>query len=378
MIARFQSSGPKRKCSVPERFFREKKKCSRNRSGTILISVLWILVILTVLTVSLGRNTHVELSLVKHAVGKMKSKYIARAGFVYALERIRKDSADKDGAKQDTLYQCGVRLGDEESPQEAFKDIASGDGHFDVQYFSGGGEGKKIYYGLQDEERRIDINTLTLQNYNVLSALITVLGFDEETAKTIAYSVLDWKDEDDSPVDVTYGAEDDYYGSLTRPYQCKNRPFDSTEELLLARGMTQEIYDALKDYVTVFPKQGILRVNFDTAPAAVLTALARAMSAVLPDPAPSDVVALVDKVLQYRRGEDGVEFTRDDRAVALNEMPLNAPERNLFLAMSQFRTYTSDYLRVRVKGTEKTREARTVIEAVVYRNDLSISSWHRD
>ena len=363
---------------MPERFFREKKKCSRNRSGTILISVLWILVILTVLTVSLGRNTHVELSLVKHAVGKIKSKYIARAGFVYALERIRKDSADPDAAKQDTLYQCGVRLGDEESLQKAFKGIAVGDGYFDVQYIPDGEKGKKIYYGFQDEERRININALTFQNYNVLSALITALGFDEATAKTVAYAVLDWKDEDDSPADVTYGAEDDYYQSLAKPYHCKDRPFDSTDELLLVRGMTPEIYDALKDQVTVFPKQGILRVNFNTAPEVVLTALARAMSAALPDLAPSDTDTLVDKILRYRRGEDGVEPSRDDRAVALNEMPLNAPERNLFLAMSQFRTYTSDYLRVRVQGTEKTRGSQTVIEAVVYRNDLSTLSWHRN
>jgi len=339
---------------------------------------LWILVILTVLTVSLGRNTHVELSLVKHAIGKMKSKYIARAGFVYALERIREDSADAEAAKQDTLYQCGVRLRDEESPQEAFGDVVVGDGHFDVGYFPGGEEGKKIYYGPADEERRININVLTSQNYNVLAALIVVLGFDEETAKTVSSAVLDWKDEDDSPAETIYGAENDYYGSLAKPYKCKNRPFDSVEELLLVRGMTPEIYDALKDHVTVFPRQGILRVNFDTAPAAVLTALARAMSEKLPDVALSDASALVDKILRYRPGEDGVLLTRDDRPVDLNEMSFNATERNLFLAMSQFRTYTSDYLRVRVRGTEKSRGAQTVIEAVVYRHDLSTLSWHRN
>lgn len=360
--------------SRPEHFSILRKKCS----GTILISVLWILVILTVLTVSLGRNTHVELLLVKHAVGKLKSKYIAWAGFVYALDRIRRDSSDPDAAKQDTLYQCGVRLGDEESPQEAFKNVIVGDGYFDVQYVPGGQGGKKIYYGLRDEERRININALTVQNYNILSALVNVLGFDGETAKTIAYAVLDWKDEDDSPADTTYGAEDDYYQTLAIHYPCKNRPFDSAEELLLVRGVTPEIYSALKDYVTVFPKQGTLRVNFDTAPEAVLTALARAMSEALSDAAPSDAAALVDKILRYRAGEDGIAFTRDDRTVDLNEMALNATERNLFLAMSQFRTYTSDYLRVRVQGIEKVRGAKTVIEAVVYRKDLSILQWQRN
>ncbi len=354
----------------------------RDSSGTILISVLWILVILTVLVVSLGHNTHVELTLVKHAISKMKSKYAAWAGFVYAKDRLRRDSSigqDQETTAQDTLYQCGVHLGEGESPEDAFKDIAVGDGNFNVEYILTTDDGKKEkYYGLQDEERRININALTFQNYNILSALITILGFDEQTARTIAYSVLDWKDEDDSPVDLTYGAEDDYYGSMAKPYQCKNRPFDSVEELLLVRGMTQELYDALKDYVTVFPKQGILRVNFDTASRVVLLALAHAMQEAVPDAGVSDMEALVDKILRYRRGEDGILLTPDDRAVALNEMPLNAQERNLFLAMSQFRTYVSDYLRVRVRGMEPSRGAQTIIEAVVYRNDLSTLSWQRN
>jgi len=368
----------RKKCPVPEHSSILRKKCS----GTILISVLWILVILTVLTVSLGHNTQVELALVKHAIGKMKSRYAALAGIVYAKDRIRRDSSvsqDQEARTQDTLYQCGVFLDDGESSEDAFGNIAVGDGNFDVQYMFTGDDGKKEeYHGLQDEERRINVNALTFQNRNVLSALIAILGFDEETAKTVAYAVLDWKDEDDSPVDPAYGAEDDYYGSMAIPYQCKNRPFDSAEELFLVRGMTQELYGALKDYVTVFPKQGTLQVNFDTASRVVLMALVRAMKEAVPDAGVSDMEALVEKILRYRLGEDGIPLTRDDRAVALNEMPLNAQERNLFLAMSQFRTYVSNYLRVRVRGVEPSRGAETVIEAVVYRNDFSILSWQRN
>ena len=374
----FEFVGLKRKCSVPERFLK-RLFLGRKRSGTILISVLWILVILTVLTVSIGRNAYVELSLVKNAIGKLKSKYSARAGFTYALDRIRQDSADADAAKQDTLYQCGVRLGEEESPEEVFTHVVVGEGYFDLQYVPvSDEEGQKTHYGLQDEERRVNINALTYQNYNILSALIAGFGFDDQTAKQIAYAVLDWKDEDNAPADTTFAAEDDYYRSLEKSYRCKNRPFDSTEELLLVRGMTPEIYDELKSYVTVFPKQGILRVNFDTASPAVLTAVARGMGELLPDISPSDVAALVEKVLRYRRGEDGISSTRDDRAVDLNEMALSAIERNLFLAMSQFRTYTSDYLRIRALGFEKAGGAQTAIEAVVYRNDLSTLSWRRN
>lgn len=345
------------------------------RSGTILLSVLWILVILAILIASLGRNANVELSLVKHSVSKMKSRYLAWAGVVYAKDRIRQDSEGEESKTEDILYRCGVRLEESESAEEAFSNRELADGYFDVAYVS---EGKDTFYGIQDEERRININALSVQNYNVLSSLITILGFDEQSAQTIAYSVLDWKDEDDTPTETTYGAEKDFYESQAVPYKCKNRLFDSKEELLLVRGMTTDIYKALKDYVTVFPKQGILRVNFDTASEEVLTSLARAINSVVPSAGAADVEALVGKILQYRQGEDGMIFTSDDRRIELNEMPLNAQERDLFLAMSQFRTYTSDYLRIRVQGFERTRGAQTVVEAVVNRNDLTTLQWQRE
>ncbi|MBI5150012.1 MAG: general secretion pathway protein GspK [Candidatus Omnitrophica bacterium] len=360
---------------------------NRKSSGTILISVLWILVILTVLTVSLGRNTHIELALVKNAVAKARSKYLAWAGVVYAMGHIRRDTGDAASARQDTLYRCGIRLEEGAAPEDLFKGRLLGDGSFDIQYPAGlparggsafGGETGGVYYGLQDEERRINLNALALDNARIFSTLLVNLGFDEQTALTVAYSVLDWKDADHNLVDQTYGAEDDYYRSLAKPLRCKNRPFDSPEELLLVRGVTPEIYQALQDYVTVYPKQGILRINFDTASGTVMAALALAVAKMLPDTQPQDAQSLVDKILSYRRGEDGVEFTADDRLIELNQIPLNAVERNIFLAMTQYRTSTSDYLRVRVKGTEKNRGAVTWLEAVVYRPDLSILSWDRN
>jgi DNA uptake protein ComE-like DNA-binding protein len=55
----------------------------------------------------------------------------------------------------------------------------------------------------------------------------------------IADAIIDWIDADDLP--RTNGAEDDYYTGLQPPYHCKNGPLDSLEELLLVRGVTQEL-----------------------------------------------------------------------------------------------------------------------------------------
>ncbi len=348
-------------------------------SGTILISVLWVVIILTILAISLGRRAHIESTLVKHALGQVKSNYLAWAGMAYALQEIDRDSQDPLSLAQDTLYRCAFQYDRGGSPEDLFKARAMADGYFSVEYVDTSIEQKgTLYYGPQDEERRININALTIHDIPILSALIVGLGFDERVATTIAHAVLDWKDEDDITLDTATGAEDDYYQSLSKPYRCKDRPFDAPAELLLVRAMTQEIYQAMAKYVTVFPKTGFLQVNFDTAPAIVLTALARGMVAAFPDMTVSNADTLVEKILRYRQGEDGVIMTSDDRVIDLNVMPLNSQERNLFLAMSRLRTSTSNYLRVRVKGVENARAAQTVIEAVVYRYDLSLLSWHRN
>lgn len=55
----------------------------------------------------------------------------------------------------------------------------------------------------------------------------------------IADSILDWLDEDEEP--RPYGAEQEYYSVLPTPYEPKNGPIDSVEELLLVRGVTPDL-----------------------------------------------------------------------------------------------------------------------------------------
>jgi hypothetical protein len=62
--------------------------------------------------------------------------------------------------------------------------------------------------------------------------LMAMPGMDEFTADAI----LDWMDEDDEPRE--YGAELEYYSTLQPPYQPKNGPLETVEELLLVRDVT--------------------------------------------------------------------------------------------------------------------------------------------
>lgn len=55
----------------------------------------------------------------------------------------------------------------------------------------------------------------------------------------VADAILDWMDADDEPRE--YGAERDYYASLSTPYAPRNGPLQTVEELLLVRGVTPQM-----------------------------------------------------------------------------------------------------------------------------------------
>src|SRR5262249_7088302 len=65
-----------------------------------------------------------------------------------------------------------------------------------------------------------------------------LLGLPNMT-EDIANAILDWLDSDSTP--RTSGAENDFYATQSPPYQCKNGPLDSLEELLLVKGVTPQL-----------------------------------------------------------------------------------------------------------------------------------------
>ena len=82
----------------------------KNDSGIILISVLWVVIILSVLGMSVGRATSVEITLTRHSIEKLKSYWLARAGIIYAIQLIKEDSEDEKTKLFDSLEQCGINI----------------------------------------------------------------------------------------------------------------------------------------------------------------------------------------------------------------------------------------------------------------------------
>jgi DNA uptake protein ComE-like DNA-binding protein len=96
---------------------------------------------------------------------------------------------------------------------------------------------QQVRYGLMDESSRLNLNVLdklTLDEEQSRTLLMGLPGMTEE----IADAIRDWIDVDENA--RTYGAEAEYYESETS-YSAKNGPLETIDELLLVRGVTAEL-----------------------------------------------------------------------------------------------------------------------------------------
>ncbi len=362
----------------------------KSDKGIVLLIVLWILVILSLLAVGIGRKASVDLSLAKYYVGKLKSDHLARAGVHYAMQKIQEDAKDPVTAAVDTLVQCGVKLEEGQAPQEVFARIPLGEGYFNIGYTApaetaqsplADSAEKKFYYGFADEERRVNINALGPQDYRILKYLMIGMGVEESLAEEIAAATLDWKDPDSDATNSPQGAEDEYYKGLTPAYGCKNMPFESLEEVLLVKKMTPEIFEKIKNFITIYPKEsGIIKININTAPTVVIEALGYNIVDYIPNFSREDVASMTEKIIRYRQGSDEVPMTEDDQPVDLTrqeDLNLTTPEQTMFLNVRGRLTAQSRYFRIEARGVDETSAVASTMETVVDARDLSILYWKK-
>jgi len=182
----------------------------------------------------------------------------------------------------------------------SFKDIEVGDGEFSLLYDyadkKSGLIGKR--YGFIDEERKLNINKI---DFKVLARLFkTILSYDDYQAEELAACIKDWRTSG-SELSIPEGsAKNSYYEGLQFPYDAKNSDFEVLDELLLVKDVDDNVFDKIKDYVTIY---GDGKVNINTASEPVLSALGLDKS-------------IIRKIMLYRAGEDGIEGTSDDNYFA--------------------------------------------------------------
>ncbi|MFH0986379.1 MAG: general secretion pathway protein GspK [Candidatus Omnitrophota bacterium] len=224
-----------------------------NNRGSVLIIVLWSLFFLAMLAVSVHGYVMPYAELSGTLMRRTQARCFANAGVERAIFEVENDNTDLYDSLRDSWSRNNA----------AFNHVAIAGGTFSALKDTAGASDEP-QYGLTDEEGKININTASQA---VLKNLFEKIAHvDPRDADAIADSIIDWRDKDDVP--GKDGKENDYYQSLEQPYDCKNSPFEVKEELLLVGGITPEIFEKIKDYVTIYG-DGVVNVNTASVPVLV-------------------------------------------------------------------------------------------------------------
>jgi general secretion pathway protein K len=261
--------------------------------GSILMLVLWSFCLLAAFAVILGYEVRQKASLIKRLDERDRSRFIAEAGARKAISELKKEQVKSYDSLNDKWS----------NNPAAFKDIGVGGGTADISYnYTDTPSGDlEVRYGLVDEESKININNINDTNkadmLQVLQRLfVLVLNYNEAQAQELAASFIDWRDADDN-LTVAFGsAEDSYYTGLVYPYKAKNAALEVLEELILVKGMDENIFGKIRNYVTIY---GGGRVNINTTSKIVLSALGLSED-------------IINKIIAFRAGDDGITGTADD------------------------------------------------------------------
>jgi type II secretory pathway component PulK len=262
------------------------KKKEPKKEGSILIIALWSICLLSTLAVILGFGVRQKLILVKRLEERDKTYFLTEAAVKRAIIEIKKESENSYHALSQGWS----------NNSSAFKGIVMGDGKFDVSYEIIGGQDKTAPttgYGMIDEESKININKA---DPATLIRLFHLAGLEDAAAQDLAFSVIDWRDSDSELSVPTGSAENSYYRNLAYPYEAKNGDFEVLEELLLVKEVTSDVFQKVKNYITIY---GSGKVNINTACEAVFLALGLSRDT-------------AEKIISYRNGKDGLAASADD------------------------------------------------------------------
>ena len=261
-------------------------RVSPDQTGSVLLIAFWALCLLTVFAIYLGYSVRQKIVLIGRLNSRDSLHFISDAGVKQAIAELKK----KEPSEYYALNEAWS------SNPAIFQQVNVGFGTFSVgydylDYHTGYQETR---YGLVDEERKLNLNKAGLDE--IARLIMIVADFDITEAQSLAAAIVDWRDSD-SQLSIPLGsAEDRYYYNLHSSYEAKDADFEVFDELLLVKGMSQEVLDKLKNYITIY---GNGKVNINTASSQVLLALN------LDD-------ELVDKIIAFRCGRDKIEATSDD------------------------------------------------------------------
>jgi type II secretory pathway component PulK len=196
------------------------------RRGVIFIAALGIIAILSGLLLAFAIDMRTEAIAAANRQSEIQAEEAEQAGEEFVCANVDFESTagtnSTSGASQPDSWTLCYN-----TPTEA---VQVGNGYFWIIRPSEVDD-TDYEYGITDECSKLNINATSFT-----AALLTALPTD--MTSDVADAVMDWKSSAGKA--TSDGAETDYYNGLTEPYDAKNQPYESVEEMLLVRGITPQ------------------------------------------------------------------------------------------------------------------------------------------
>lgn len=227
--------------------------CPRRQHGIALVTAMFVVALATIAAVAMFESSNI-------AVRRESNLVESEAAYWYAQGV---ESWVKGVLKEDAKRNQIDSFGDIWAKPVDFLPIDNGN----------------LRGRVEDLQGRFNLNNFAVKDPAQLQAYLVQFqrlldnlpDFPAEKYRGLGSAVRDWVDADSERLDLN-GAEDNDYQSMDPPHRAANRLMSSASELLQVRGVTPELYLALRPYVTALPTIGT-RINVNTAPEPVLLSL---------------------------------------------------------------------------------------------------------
>ena len=315
------------------------KKASQHNHGFVLVCVLWIVAIMTVITLGFGRRALLEHTAARYSLDHTKAMHMARGAVNRGIVELR-NKAVYDflcGAEGRTSYAQQwsrpknlLESGEDGAPlySEAENDEFAND---------------QCAYVIQDEESRVALSAAPNE------ILDEVPGLSRSLIRKINYRRRGNRDDNEPP-----------------------QPFQTIEELRFMEGVSdndwfgQDDKPGLRDLLSCY---GDGRINVNTAPEQVLECIPK-------------VSAVAGSIIEYRKGEDGILFTEDDKDFAsLEELGTKMRISGAAIeAINKYCKVTSQFFTITGTATRRQGKIRATCTATVMVVDqnASIAKWREE
>jgi type II secretory pathway component PulK len=198
-----------------------------SRKGIALIIVMISILVLSVLAGGFAIFTKTETTLARNSNNEAELEWLGRSGVEYCrwilAQQMSCPAEPFDSLCQTWAGGPGGACSTNGPLADVQKEVQLGHGSFT--------------WKMTDLESKWNIN---IAQEPILNQAMSLMQVDPSESVPVVSAILDWVDPDDR--EHVEGAENDYYHGLNPPYDCKNGPIDDISELLMIRGISQEMY----------------------------------------------------------------------------------------------------------------------------------------